>query len=80
MVQFAFVPQAPVEPRPEPVKTMARKCAICGKGPQYGHNVSHSKVRTKRRFLPNLHKAQVTINGRRQTATVCTRCLRTQAK
>jgi len=33
---------------------MAKKCEICGKGPQYGHNVSHSKVRTNRRFLPNL--------------------------
>src|SRR5438445_1558141 len=46
---------------------MAKRCDICGKGPQYGHNVSHSKVRTKRRFMPNLHQARVTINGRRQT-------------
>jgi ribosomal protein L28 len=30
--------------------------------------------------MPNLHKAKVTINGRLQTALVCTRCLRTQAK
>ena len=59
---------------------MAQRCAICGKGPQYGHNVSHSKVRTKRRFMPNLHKARVMISGRLQTAMVCTRCLRTQAK
>jgi len=60
--------------------TMAQRCAICGKGPQYGHHVSHSKVHTKRRFMPNLHKARVTIDGRTQTALVCTRCLRTQAK
>jgi large subunit ribosomal protein L28 len=59
---------------------MARVCEICGKKPQYGHNVSHSKVRTKRRFLPNLHKAQVLINGRQQSAMVCTRCLRTAAR
>jgi large subunit ribosomal protein L28 len=59
---------------------MAKRCEVCGKGPQYGHNVSHSKVRTKRRFMPNLHKAQVTIGGQRQTAMVCTRCLRTAAK
>ena len=64
----------------EATNTMAQRCAICGKGPQYGHNVSHSKVRTKRRFMPNLHKARVTIDGRSQTAVVCTRCLRTQAK
>jgi large subunit ribosomal protein L28 len=59
---------------------MAKRCDICAKGPQYGHNVSHSKVRTKRRFMPNLHKAKVLINGRMQTAMVCTRCIRTQAK
>ena len=64
----------------EETNTMAQRCAICGKGPQYGHNVSHSKVHTKRRFMPNLHKARVTIEGRTQTALVCTRCLRTQAK
>jgi ribosomal protein L28 len=30
--------------------------------------------------MPNLHKARVTIGGRTQTALICTRCLRTQAK
>ena len=65
---------------PKKTNTMAQRCSICGKGPQYGHNVSHSKVHTKRRFMPNLHKARVTIDGRTQTALVCTRCLRTQAK
>ena len=33
---------------------MARRCIITGKDPLVGHNVSHSKRRTKRRFLPNL--------------------------
>jgi large subunit ribosomal protein L28 len=33
---------------------MARRCAISGKGPMSGNNVSHAKNRTKRRFLPNL--------------------------
>ncbi len=33
---------------------MARRCAITGKGVQVGHNVSHSNIKTKRRFLPNL--------------------------
>ena len=35
---------------------MARRCAITGKGVQYGHNVSHANNKTKRRFLPNLQK------------------------
>src|SRR6267143_847327 len=72
---YAMVVAAPKQTNP-----MAPRCAICGKGPQYGHHVSHSKVHTKRRFMPNLHKARVTIDGRSQTALVCTRCLRTQAK
>ena len=33
---------------------MARRCPVTGKGVQVGHNVSHSNVKTKRRFLPNL--------------------------
>jgi large subunit ribosomal protein L28 len=35
-------------------RAMARRCIITGKDPLVGHNVSHSKRRTKRRFLPNL--------------------------
>ncbi len=45
-----------------------------------GHNVSHSKVHTKRRFLPNLQSAHIVLKGRMVRARVCTRCLRTQAK
>jgi large subunit ribosomal protein L28 len=58
---------------------MAKRCAICGKSPQYGHNVSHSKVRTNRRFLPNLQMGTVTIEGKSVRARVCTRCLRSNS-
>ncbi len=34
---------------------MSRVCQLTGKKPITGNNVSHSKRRTKRRFLPNLH-------------------------
>ena len=34
---------------------MSRICQLTGKRPVSGNNVSHSKRRTKRRFLPNLH-------------------------
>ncbi len=34
---------------------MSRVCMVTGKGPVTGNNVSHSKRRTRRRFLPNLH-------------------------
>jgi len=38
---------------------MARRCVITGKDVLVGHNVSHSKRRTKRRFLPNLQAASL---------------------
>ena len=33
---------------------MARRCPVTGKGVQVGHHVSHSNIKSKRRFLPNL--------------------------
>ena len=33
---------------------MARVCQVTGKVPVTGHKVSHSNIKTKRRFLPNL--------------------------
>ena len=33
---------------------MSRRCDLTGKGPLTGHKVSHSNIKTKRRFLPNL--------------------------
>jgi large subunit ribosomal protein L28 len=33
---------------------MARVCQITGKSPISGNSVSHSNIKTKRRFLPNL--------------------------
>jgi large subunit ribosomal protein L28 len=36
---------------------MSRRCDLTGVGPMVGHNVSHSNVKTKRRFLPALSPA-----------------------
>lgn len=35
---------------------MAKRCQVTGKKPLVGNNVSHANNKTKRRFLPNLHK------------------------
>jgi len=35
---------------------MARVCQVTGKVPIGGNRVSHSNIKTKRRFLPNLQK------------------------
>ncbi|MDX1479485.1 MAG: 50S ribosomal protein L28 [Saprospiraceae bacterium] len=40
---------------------MSKVCQLTGKRPITGNNVSHSNHRTKRRFLPNVHKKRYFI-------------------
>lgn len=55
---------------------MAAVCAICGKKPHTGNNVSHANNKTKRRWMPNLQPVRmVTENGTRKRARVCTSCI-----
>ena len=35
---------------------MSRVCQVTGKKPVSGNSISHSNIKTKRRFLPNLQK------------------------
>ena len=56
------------------------KCANCGKGVMYGHNVSHAKNRTQKIFKPNLHSARVMIGGTSRKLRLCTKCLRMYKK
>lgn len=58
---------------------MSRKCAVCGKGPQYGNRVSHAHNLTRHRWLPNLQKIKFEHNGKVQRGYVCTRCIRSNA-
>lgn len=39
------------------LSAMSRRCELTGVGPMVGHNVSHSNIKTKRRFLPALSPA-----------------------
>lgn len=59
---------------------MGKKCANCGKGVQYGHNVSHSKRRTRKIFKPNLHEVRVRVGSNHKRMKLCTKCLRTYKK
>ena len=34
---------------------MSRVCQVTGKRPRTGNKVSHSNIKKRRRFLPNLH-------------------------
>ncbi len=45
---------------------MAKKCEACGKGPQFGNNVSHANNRTPRRFNPNLQLVRVRVHQMHQ--------------
>ncbi len=49
---------------------MSKVCQLTGKRPVTGNNVSHSKRRTKRRFLPNLHKKRYFIPETGQWVTL----------
>ncbi len=55
---------------------MSKKCAICGKRPMVGNNVSHAHNLNKRRFMPNLQKIRVEIDGKRRKTYVCTKCIK----
>ena len=56
------------------------KCDLCEKTPLFGHNVSHSKRHTKRRWMPNIHPVTLVVDGKKKRMSLCTRCLRTQHK
>ncbi len=51
-------------------------CQICGKTMKSGMQVSHSHIRTKRVWKPNLQKVRVVVDGTPKRLHVCTRCLR----
>ena len=46
---------------------MSRRCELTGIGPMVGHNVSHSNIKTKRRFLPSLKTVKVASESLGQT-------------
>ncbi|MCC6329525.1 MAG: 50S ribosomal protein L28 [Acidobacteria bacterium] len=56
---------------------MAMRCDVCGKGPQFGNNVSHANNKTRRRFNPNLQPVRVKLDtGGNGRLKVCTRCIK----
>lgn len=46
---------------------MSRRCELTGIGPMVGHSVSHSNIKTKRRFLPSLKTVKVASEALGQT-------------
>ena len=58
---------------------MSRVCEITGKRPRVGNNVSHSNIKTKRKFYPNLQTKRFYIPEEDKwiTLKVSTSALRT---
>jgi len=61
---------------------MSRVCELTGTGPIVGHNVSHSNIKTKRRFMPNLVKVSLHSEalGEKFSMRVAAKALRTVDK
>ena len=57
---------------------MAKVCEVCGRGPQFGHRISHAHNVTARRWNVNLQTVRAIINGGIKRIRVCTRCIRSQ--
>ncbi len=58
---------------------MSRKCEVCGKHPRVGNSISHAHNVTKRRWLPNLQRVRVVVNGTPKKINVCANCIRSGA-
>ncbi len=55
---------------------MSRRCFICNKGSISGHRVSHSNIKTKRRWKPNLQNIRILYKGKVLKKYVCVKCLK----
>ena len=68
---------------------MSKVCDICGKGIRPGNRiVRHGLAKSKggvglhttginpRRFLPNIQRIRISVNGGTQTRNVCTGCIK----
>ncbi|HEV2487017.1 MAG TPA: 50S ribosomal protein L28 [Terracidiphilus sp.] len=55
---------------------MAQVCDICGKGPQFGNNISHAHNVTRRRWNVNLQAVKALVNGNPKRLRVCASCIK----
>lgn len=68
---------------------MSKVCALCGKGPLSGNQITRRGLArakggvgrkitgvTRRRFLPNLRSVRARVDGKVVVLRVCTRCIR----
>ena len=51
------------------------KCEFCGKGVNFGIQVSHSHRRSNRPWKHNVQRVKAVVDGTPKDVYVCTRCL-----
>lgn len=56
------------------------KCEVCGKGPQFGNNVSHSMRHTRRRWNANVQRMRLVADGQERRVYICAKCIKTMQK
>jgi large subunit ribosomal protein L28 len=56
--------------------TVAANCDVCGKGPGFGNNISHSHRRTSRRWNPNIQRVRAVVGRTPKRLNVCTSCIK----
>ncbi len=55
---------------------MASTCDVCAKSPSFGHSISHSHRRTKRRWNPNIQRVRALVSGSPKRVNACTGCIK----
>jgi len=68
--------QAAKEIHIETESVMAQICQVCGKGPQFGNNISHAHNISRRRWNVNLRPVKAKTEGGAKRIRVCTRCIK----
>ncbi len=55
---------------------MSKTCELCGRGPVFGHRVSHAHNVTNRRWNVNLQSVRAIVKGANKRIKVCTTCIK----
>lgn len=55
---------------------MAKVCEICNKGKATGFKISHSNIKTKRKWRPNIQRIKILLKGSPRRVNVCSRCIK----
>ena len=56
---------------------MAAKCELCGKGPQFGNNVSHANNKSRLLLNVTFRTVRDKVVGGSKRMSVCTSCIKT---